>query len=200
MDTTISETLRRLDAQIQERDLDRSTVLNAQELANRTSLPLATVRALLRGRSVQEEPFNERVLARIKTFVTYHKAATGKTEAQLITEVMKALPASRPWARSLVRGEKVPNSEMLHGLATYFELPGSETYFTCNADEALNRELQRILLRYEAPQQDPIQALLDKYGVKAADMRAHGNVSKEQLAALLEGVVKSVIPPKGGKG
>jgi hypothetical protein len=200
VDSPVAATLRRLDAQIQERGLDRTVVLDAQTLADRTSLPVTTIRSLLQGQSVPEEEFTERVLSRIRTFMAFHRAGHHKTEAQLITEVMRALKISRPWARSLVRGEKVPNSKTLHELAVYFELAGQETYFTSGAEDAFNRELQHILLRYEAPQQDPIQALMDKYGVSATDMRAHGHAggitSKEQLAALLEGVFKSVIPPK----
>lgn len=205
MNTPVSETLRRLEAQIKAQDLDRHAVLDPHVLADRTSLPVDTVRALLRGEEVPEPEFNERVLGRMKAFVAYHLAATGKTEAQLIGEVQVALhPISRPWARSVIRGEKVPNSKTLHELAVYFELDGQETYFTSLAVDALNRALQRVLLRYEPPERDPIEALMDRYGVEAADMRLHGASggvsSKEQLAVLLEGVFRSVIPPKGDQG
>lgn len=204
MNTPVSETLRRLEAQIEAQDLDRHIVLNPQVLADRTSLPVDTVLALLQGEEVPEREFNERVLARMKAFVAYHLVKTQKTEAQLIGEVQVALhPISRPWARSVIRGEKVPNSKTLHELAVYFELDGQETYFTSLAVDALNRALQRILLQYEPPERDPIEALMDRYGVKAADMRLHapgGISSKEQLAVLLEGVFKSVIPPKGDQG
>ncbi|MFI8308531.1 hypothetical protein ACIF80_35065 [Streptomyces sp. NPDC085927] len=204
MNTPVSETLRRLEAQIEAQGLERHTILNPQILADKTSLPVDTVLALLRGEEVPEREFNERVLARMKAFVAYHLAETQKTEAQLIGEVQVALhPISRPWARSVIRGEKVPNSKTLHELAVYFELDGQETYFTSLAVDALNRALQRILLRYEPPERDPIEALMDRYGVKAADMRTHGAPggisSKEQLAVLLEGVFKSVIPPKRGQ-
>ncbi|OBQ52352.1 hypothetical protein A4U61_07845 [Streptomyces sp. H-KF8] len=165
MNTPVSETLRRLEAQIEAQGLERHTILNPQTLADKTSLPVDTVLALLRGEEVPEREFNERVLARMKAFVAYHLAETQRTEAQLIGEVQVALhPISRPWARSVIRGEKVPNSKTLHELAVYFELDGQETYFTSLAVDALNRALQRILLRYEPPERDPIEALMDRYG------------------------------------
>ncbi|QIP74627.1 hypothetical protein [Streptomyces sp. VN1] len=203
MDIPLSETLRRLDAQIDERGLDRTAVLNAKDLADKTSLPVKTVRALLQGKAVRPEPFDDRVLARIQNFVALHLAQTRKSETELIGEVMTALSLSRPWARSVIRGEKVPNAKKLHELAVHFKLDGQETYFTSDAETALNRELKRILLRYESPERDPIEALMEQYGVRATDMRVHGHMtgitSKEQLAALLEGVFKSVLPPKGGQ-
>jgi transcriptional regulator with XRE-family HTH domain len=203
VDIPLSETLRRLEAQIKERGLDRTAVLSAKELADKTSLPVKTVRALLQGKAMPAEPFNERVLARIKNVVALHLAETGKSETQLIGEVMTALGLSRPWARSVIRGEKVPNAKKLHELAIHFKLDGQETYFTSDADVVLNRELRKILLRFESPERDPIDALMEQWGVKATDMRAHGHAtgitSKEQLAALLEGVFKSVLPPKGGQ-
>ncbi|WP_031036177.1 hypothetical protein [Streptomyces sp. NRRL F-5650] len=203
MDIPLSATLRRLEMQIQERGLDRAVVLNAKELAGKTSLPVRTVRTLLQGKAVRAESFNDRVLARIKSFVAFHLAQTRKSETELIGEVMTALGLSRPWARSVIRGEKVPNASTLHELAVHFQLDGHETYFTSDAEAALNRELRKILLRFESPERDPIEALMEQYGVKATDMRMHGHAtgitSKEQLAALLEGVFKSVLPPKGGQ-
>ncbi|MFE9679326.1 hypothetical protein ACFYO5_35295 [Streptomyces sp. NPDC006259] len=202
MDTPVSETLRRLDAQIEAQNLDRQTVLNSHMLAGLTSLPEDTVTALLHGECVPELDFNDRVLSRIRAFVARHRADANKSETQLTREVQAALHLSRPWARSIIRGEKVPNSKTLHELAVYFELDGQETYFTSPAADALNRALQRILLRYEPPERDPLEALMERYGVLGSDMRVHGSASgiasKEQLAALLEGVFKSVIPPKHG--
>lgn len=197
----VLETLRRLETHIREQNLDRSVILDPHVLASRTSLPVSAVSALLQGSKLPDEPFESRVLARIRTFMHSYMTEAGKTEAQLIGEVQRSLTISRPWARMVCRGEKVPNPKTLHELAVYFELEGQETYFTCTAAEAVERALKGILHRYEAPQRDPLDALMEQYGVVGSDMRLHGSVgSKAEFAALLEGVFRSVLRPKKEEG
>jgi transcriptional regulator with XRE-family HTH domain len=195
----LDETLRRLERRITEGKLDRRKILNPGELAAKTSLPLATVQALLRGKGVPEEPFKVQVTGRIATFLTMYMNRDEKskrTETQLVAELHQNLGLSKEWVRQIVRGQKVPSSEALHELAVYFKLDGQETYFTSAPATALNRELTRILHRYEAPERDPIDALMERWGVKSTDMRLHGGggKNKEEIARLLEAVFKTVLP------
>ncbi|MDL5202281.1 hypothetical protein [Streptomyces sp. ALI-76-A] len=46
------------------------------------------------------------------------------------------------------------------------------------------------------PDPDPLRELLTRYGVRDMDLWRHGAMSPEQLERLLEGVIRSVLPPK----
>ncbi|MFI1370225.1 hypothetical protein [Streptomyces griseochromogenes] len=202
MEPNLPETFRRLNALIEEQKLDRSELLDPEVLATRTALPVATVRTLLRGGDALEDSVAERVCARIKVLSdAYLSARPGQTRAQLVNEIAEALGVSKPWARQVCEGRKLPNVTLLHQLVQFFEVDAStgEAFFTAAAPDALNRALRDILTKYENPERDPLQALLARYGVKAADMRLHdSSITPEQLESLLEGVFQS-LKPKGDR-
>jgi transcriptional regulator with XRE-family HTH domain len=187
----LHETLRRL------RDHAAEQELAPQELADQTALPVGTVRALLRGEAPPPDTVDERVCSRIKVLADAHLARTRKRFADLVPEVAGKLSISDVWARKLLRGEKTPNVTLLHGLVEFFKVDGGEAFFTASPADALNRALLKILEKYEEPQQDPVDALMAKFGVKAMDLRHHGTMTKDQLEMLLEGVIKSVVPREG---
>ncbi|MFH8934085.1 hypothetical protein [Streptomyces griseosporeus] len=191
MELSLHETLRRL------RDHAAEQELNPQELADQTAMPVGTVLALLRGEELPPDTVDERVCSRIKVLADAHSARTQKRFGDLVSEVAGKLSISDVWARKLLRGEKTPNVTLLHGLVDFFKVDGGEAFFTASPADALNRALRKILERYEEPQQDPIDALMAKFGVKAMDLRHHGTMTKDQLEMLLEGVIKSVVPPEG---
>ncbi|MGV9254581.1 hypothetical protein [Streptomyces sp. NPDC003697] len=112
--------------------------------------------------------------------------------------MVAALDISDVWARKLLNGQKMPNVPLLHGLAEFFKVEGGEAFFTATPAGSLNRVLQSRLEKYENPATDPVQALMQRYGVVAADMRHHGTLTPEQLETLLAGVIKSVMPTEGG--
>ncbi|WP_344014757.1 hypothetical protein [Streptomyces thermospinosisporus] len=156
------------------------------------------VRALLHGEEGPADTVEERVCERIRTLAEAHVVRTGRRPGDLVSEIAARLGISQVWARKLLKGEKLPNVPLLHGLADFFDVVGGEVFFTAPAADALNRTLLPLLEKYENPASDPVQALLRKYGVRATDLRSHGCLTPEQLETLLEGVIKSVLPPEGG--
>ncbi len=194
----LSETLRRLDRVVQEKE-DRSKLLDAAELARRTALPVSTVRSLLQGGTPPDDSVNDRVRMRIAALAEAEMAATGKRMSDLASDISERLGVSGYWARQVCDGKKVPSVELLHGLVEYFGVEEGETFFTASAADALNRVLLPVLHGLEEPENDPVLALMDRYGVRSADLRAHGSLTREQLERLLEGVLRSVVPPDGGR-
>ncbi|SBT89077.1 hypothetical protein GA0115233_1006127 [Streptomyces sp. DI166] len=195
--TPLHETLQRLDEIIREQGLNRSEILDPRELGARTALPESTVRRLLKGGTPPVETVNERVCARIKALSDAYLARNGGRMSDLAAAVSAHLEISEVWARAVCDGRKIPNVTHLHRLVQFFHVDGGESFFTAPADEALNRVLLPTLRQLEQPQQDPVAALLDRYGVKGADLRAHGSVSRVQLERILEGVLRSVAPEEG---
>ncbi|WP_186777515.1 hypothetical protein [Streptomyces salinarius] len=194
----LSETLRRLDRVVQEKEV-RTKLLDAAELARRTALPVSTVRSLLQGGTAPDESVNDRVRTRIAALAEAEMAATGKRMSDLASDVSERLGVSGYWARQVCDGTKVPSVELLHGLVEYFGVEEGEAFFTASAADALNRVLLPVLHGLEDPENDPVLALMDRYGVRSADLRAHGSLTREQLERLLEGVLRSVVPPDGGR-
>ncbi|MEU9354960.1 hypothetical protein AB0D65_29195 [Streptomyces griseoloalbus] len=191
MEQPLAETLRRLRAHGGERDL------NCRDLAGETALPEDVVEALLKGEEPPAASVEERVCARIRTLRDAHLERTGKRASDLVAEVVAALDISDVWARKLLNGQKLPNVPLLHSLAKFFKVEGGEAFFTDPPADALNRVLQSRLQKYEAPATDPVQALMQRYGVVAADLRHHSALTPEQLETLLAGVIKSVMPIEG---
>ncbi|MFE1587514.1 hypothetical protein ACFW6Q_17725 [Streptomyces sp. NPDC058737] len=194
----LSETLRRLDRVVQEEEV-RSKLLDAAELARRTALPVSTVRSLLRGGVPPDDSVNDRVRTRIAALAEAEMAATGRRMSDLASDISERLGVSGYWARQVCGGKKVPSVELLHGLVEYFGVEGGEAFFTASAADALNRVLLPVVHGLEDPANDPVLALMDRYGVRSADLRAHGSLTREQLERLLEGVLRSVVPSDGGR-
>ncbi|MFE2434667.1 hypothetical protein [Streptomyces sp. NPDC059409] len=178
---------------------DRSKLLDAAELARRTALPVSTVRSLLQGGTPPDDSVNDRVRTRIAALAEAEMAATGKRMSDLASDISERLGVSGYWARQVCDGKKVPSVELLHGLVEYFGVEEGEAFFTAPAADALNRVLLPVLHGLEDPENDPVLALMDRYGVRSADLRAHGSLTREQLERLLEGVLRSVVPPDGGR-
>ncbi|AZM74408.1 hypothetical protein D1J63_05185 [Streptomyces sp. KPB2] len=194
----LNETLRRLDRVVQEKEV-RTKLLDAVELARRTALPVSTVRSLLQGGTPPDDSVNDRVRTRIAALAEAEMAATGKRMSDLASDISERLGVSGYWARQVCDGKKVPSVELLHGLVEYFGVEEGEAFFTAPAADALNRVLLPVLHGLEEPENDPVLALMDRYGVRSADLRAHGSLTREQLERLLEGVLRSVVPPDGGR-
>ncbi|MEU9598575.1 hypothetical protein AB0E06_17410 [Streptomyces sp. NPDC048109] len=194
----LSETLRRLDRVVQEEGV-RTKLLDAAELACRTALPVSTVRSLLQGGTPPDDSVNDRVRTRIAALAEAEMAATGKRMSDLASDISERLGVSGYWARQVCDGKKVPSVELLHGLVEYFGVEEGEAFFTAPAADALNRVLLPVLHGLEEPENDPVLALMDRYGVRSADLRARGSLTREQLERLLEGVLRSVVPPDGGR-
>ncbi|MEV5449726.1 hypothetical protein [Streptomyces sp. NPDC052535] len=194
----LNETLRRLDRVVQEKEV-RTKLLDAVELARRTALPVSTVRSLLQGGTPPDDSVNDRVRTRIAALAEAEMAATGKRMSDLASDISERLGVSGYWARQVCDGKKVPSVELLHGLVEYFGVEEGEAFFTASAADALNRVLLPVLHGLEDPENDPVLALMDRYGVRSADLRAHGSLTREQLERLLEGVLRSVVPPDGGR-
>lgn len=192
MENSLPETLRRLREHAGDRDL------NSQELAAKTAVPEVIVQALLRGEDPPVGKVEERVCSRIARLADDFVVRTGKRTSDLISEVAAELGISENWARLLLKGDKMPNVKLLHGLAAFFSVEGGEAFFTATPAEALNRVLLPVLDKYEDPSSDPVQALLRLHGVKATDLRHGGTVTPEALEVLLESVIKSVLPPVEG--
>jgi transcriptional regulator with XRE-family HTH domain len=190
----LPETLRRL------RDHAGEHELNPQELADQTALPERTVRALLRGEELLLDRVEERVCTRVKTLADAHSVRTEKRFSDLVTEVAGKLKISEVWARKLLRGEKMPNVALLHGLAEHFEVEGGEAFFTAPPAEALNRVLLAKLAKYENPSPDPVTALMEKHGIVGTDLRLHGShLTNQQLEDLLAGVLRTFVSPPTGE-
>ena len=194
--THLPETLRRLGTLAEEQGLTRSDLLDPRELAARTALPESTVRILLSGGATPADKVNDRVRARLRTLADAHLARTGGRMSDLAADVREHLGVSEYWARQVCAGKKVPSVEFLHGLVEFFGVEGGEAFFTAPAADALERVLLPALrtLERRSEQPDPVRALMDRYGVEAADLRRHGAMTPEQLDRLLEGVIRSAVP------
>ncbi|PZH20066.1 hypothetical protein C1I97_01950 [Streptomyces sp. NTH33] len=184
---------------IREQGLDSAELVDPGSLAEQTALPEQTVRDLLDGAGPPDDSVNDRVRDRIRTLAQADLANTGRRMSDLAAGISERLGVSAVWARLVCDGKKVPSVELLHGLVGFFGVEGGEAFFTARADEALDRALLRILRRLETPGSDPVQALMDRYGVKTADLRMHGSFTREQVERILEGVFRSVLPPEGDK-
>ncbi|MBT2421918.1 hypothetical protein J7F01_14935 [Streptomyces sp. ISL-22] len=193
----LSETLRRLDAVIREHGLNRSDFFDPERLAAKTALSEDSIRLLLDGRTPPDDTVNARVCARVKAVADAYMARTGMRRSELATELSLRASISEVWARQICDGKKTPNVELLHHLVGFFGVDGGETFFTASADQALNRVLLPLLEQWENPERDPVQALLDRYGVKSTDLRLHGTMTRDGLERLLEGVLRSVLPQEG---
>jgi hypothetical protein len=195
--SSLPVTLRRLDELIAEQALDRQQLLDPRDLAERTALPEATVRLLLDGGAAPGDDVKERVCARIKTVAVAYMKRTRTSKSELVLQLMRHLSVSEWWARLIIDGKKAPNIEVLHGLVRFFGVGEKEAFFTDDAAEAVNRVLLPVVEKLENADGDPVQALLKKYGVAAADFRHNGAVTPAQLEALLAGVIRSVMPQAG---
>lgn len=51
----------------------------------------------------------------------------------------------------------------------------------------------------EKPEQDPVEALVKRHGVRATYLRWHGSITPGAPERLLEGVIQSVLPRKEGR-
>lgn len=195
---SLQETLRRLGEVVEERGLDRSEVLDPRRLAARTALSEQVVRALLRGDTPAPDEVEERVCQRVRTLAAA-RVSQGMGKTRLVNEVAERLGISTVWARLLLDGRKVPTVPFLHKLAQYFEVDG-EAFFTTESSTALNRALLPELEKHETPRRDPIEVLLEKHGVVAADFRRHGALPMAQLETMIDGLIRSVLPKEGGSG
>ncbi|MET7289957.1 hypothetical protein [Streptomyces sp. NPDC005573] len=197
LDPPLPETLERLAALIRERGLDRADVLDPGGLAARTALPEGTVRTLLAGGAPPADTVNDRARTRINVVAAAYLATTGGRMSDLAAELHTRLGVSEVWARQVCDGKKVPNLELLHGLVKFFGVDGGESFFTAPAEDALNQALLPALRTLET---DPLQALMDRCGVRGTDLRAHGAPSRRQLERLVEGVLRSVLPDGPDEG
>lgn len=198
---SLPETLERLEALMQERDLEQSHLLNPRELAAKTALPEHTVRALLRGSTLPADTVNERVRARLKALSEAHLARHGQRMSDLAGSISRKLGVSGVWARQVCSGDKMPSVELLHGLVDFFQVEGGEAFFTAPAPESLSRVLQPVLA---AQQQevggrphatvDPLTAVSEQFDdVRGIALRQAQNLPEERwnvlhatLKALLE--------------
>ncbi|MFF9819283.1 hypothetical protein [Streptomyces sp. NPDC014006] len=197
----MSQTLQRLHRLIQEQGLDHSALLDPEKLAEQTALPEASVRALLHGGgTLPADSVNDRVRSRIRTLAYAHLGRTGSRMSDLASRISERLGVSEVWARLVCDGKKMPSVELLHGLVRFFNVEGGEAFFTAPADEALNRALLPIVDKLQSRESgDPVLALMGRYGVRATDLRMHGSLTRDQLERLLEGVLRSVVPPGEGR-
>lgn len=129
--TQLPESLRRLNALIEEQGLNRSELLDPKEMADRTALPESTVRTLLSGGTVPADTVNDRVCARINTLANAHLDRTGRRMSDLAADIRERLGVSDYWARQVCDGKKVPSVEFLHGLVEYFAVEGERRSSPC---------------------------------------------------------------------
>ncbi|MFJ3658265.1 hypothetical protein ACIPPR_33780 [Streptomyces nigra] len=199
MEPELPETLQRLSAYIDEQSLEP---LDARQLSDRTALPEETVRALLNGESPEPDTVEVRVCTRLVRLANAHMVRNGGKLVDLISAVVRhfaqqGIDISEMWARQLLTGKKVPNIVYLHGLGQFFQVEGGEQFFTAPAHAALNRVLLTDLRRLEGVEaQDPMEALMKRYGVVGTDLRMHGHepLNAEQLDRILAGVFRSLFP------
>ncbi|MEV0981860.1 hypothetical protein [Streptomyces sp. NPDC049915] len=176
-------------------------LIDPEKLAEQTALPEATVLALLHGGATPPaDSVNDRVRSRIRTLAQAYIKGSGGRMSELASRISESLGVSEVWARLVCDGKKMPSVELLHGLVQFFNVEGGEAFFTEPADQALNRALLPIVDKLQCAEGgDPLLALMDRYGVRATDLRMHGSFTREQLERLLEGILRSVVPPREGR-
>ncbi|GHE14759.1 hypothetical protein [Streptomyces alanosinicus] len=191
MGSPLQGTLERVNRCIEEQNLSRADLLDPGSLAVRSALPESTVVALLRGEDVAAGTIEERVTTRIKTLAFARHRGDKARLADLADEMVNTLGLSAPWARSVLKGDKMPDVRLLHDLADFFDVDGGEEFFTGTPEESLDRVLVPILERWEKPHsQDPTLELMKRYGIVGTDLRRHGTMTPEQLDRLIRGALK----------
>ncbi|MER5372696.1 hypothetical protein [Streptomyces sp. NPDC002553] len=198
MRTTFPQTLKRLEALIEEKKLDRSRELDPRKLAAQTALPEETVRHLLAGGDPPEDETDDRVCPRIKALadarIRNPRDKGPRDMVELAEDVAGYVKCTPKWARQVIEGKKKPNVDVLYKLSNYFGL--HERFFTATADEALNAVLEARVHELD-PDVDPYEAVLRDLGVVATDVRSHATMSPEEFRGFLAGVIR-LLPQRDG--
>jgi transcriptional regulator with XRE-family HTH domain len=190
--TPLPETLARLDAQIDEKSLDRAAVLDTRDLSGRTALPEGEVLALLAGEAAREDKVDDRIRGRVRALYEAHLAESGRRPADVCREVAAHLGISDKWARSLLNGDKMPNVPDLTRLAEFFRIDQGTKFFTDPAAVALNTALQRTLRELEGTSEDgPLLKFTTRHGVVTLALRGKRLTPRKQeaLAFMLESLL-----------
>jgi hypothetical protein len=190
----LPETLARLDAQIEEKSLDRGEVLDPRALSGRTALSEGEIQALLDGGAPRDDKVDDRIRSRVRALYEAYLAESGKRPADVCREVAAHLGISDKWARSLLNGDKMPNVPDLTRLAEFFRIDQGTKFFTDPAAVALNEALQRTLQDLEGSAEDgPLLKFTIKHGVVTLALRGKRLTPRKQeaLALMLEGLLSS---------
>lgn len=189
----LHDLLGRLDRLLEARDKTREDVLNVDRLAAATGLTRQEVGTLLRGRRLRARQTAEYVPQRVRLLCERHEQKTGKTLARMVGDLTAGGAMGDVWARKLLQGERVPSVPHLGVLADYFGVPVA--YFMDSAPVALARELRPIVDELE---EDPLDALMDRFGIQAVHARTDGRLTPSQRATIA-GLIEVVLRQEEGK-
>ncbi|MDI3102000.1 hypothetical protein QJ054_33740 [Streptomyces sp. AN-3] len=133
-------------------------MLDVTALSRATGLAEEEVRTLLDGGElpVPDEELEAMVRQRVQFLYETNTGADG--QPQDLRELAAELGQTTTWVKKLVAGEAKPNLVVGHALCRHYRVAAS--FLTDRPEEALNRELQPVLLDLEI-EADPEQALRD---------------------------------------
>lgn len=189
----LAETLARLDVRIAQTGADRSRLLDAGALADRTALGEDEVRALLDGDTPVADRVDDRVRRRVRAVHEAYVARSGKRAGEVGREVAERLSISPEWARQLLLGRKMPNVPDLTELAEFFGIEDGVRFFTDPAATVLHRELGRVLAGLDGGADDdgPLVEFATRHGIVTLALRGQRLTPRKQeaLAVMLEGLL-----------
>jgi hypothetical protein len=189
--SALTETLRCIDALLQEAGKSRDDVLDADDLAKKTGIPVTVVAALLAGRSVAEEEFGARVRYRILHLMETRRREDGSRHTY--SEIGESFGSSGAAISAIVnsKGKNGPLAHTQAGIEKFF-FGHANGFLSAEAVPALNAALQPVLEQLE-DNTDPLAETLSKYDdVRGFALRARRlpearwRVLNATLEALLE--------------
>ncbi|MFG3132910.1 hypothetical protein ACGFZU_35080 [Streptomyces tendae] len=152
-ESPLAQTLARIDELCTVTGKVRDELLNVESLARATGLSPTEVQLLLLGGTPPELDPDVRVRMRVR--LLYERDDETSRE---IRDIAAGIGQTTTWTKKLVEGDAKPNLVVGHRLAKYYGV--APTFLTDPPAEALNRELQPILVDLEI-EADPGKTLAD---------------------------------------
>lgn len=150
----LTETLSRIRHLCRSLGRQMDAVLDVAHLSTATGLTEDEVRTLLDGGELPAEDPETMVRQRVRFLYERHTGDDGQPRD--VRDIAAAIGQTPVWVRKLVAGEAKPNLVRGHALCRYYGVAAS--FLTDSPTDALNRELQPVLLDLEI-EADPEQVL-----------------------------------------
>ncbi|MEH0424708.1 XRE family transcriptional regulator [Streptomyces sp. B21-083] len=188
----LTETLRRIDTCLQQVGKSRDDVLNTDELARETGIPLASVAALLAHQEVPEEEFSDRIRNRILHLRETRRRPDGS--AFSYSEIGESFGSSGAAISAIVhsKGKNGPLAVTQAGIEKFF-FGQANGFLSAEAVPALNAALQPVLERLEH-ETDPLAEVVSGYrDVRGVALRQARDLPEGQwkvLRATLEALLE----------
>ncbi|WP_448320935.1 hypothetical protein [Streptomyces sp. CO7] len=147
------------------------------DLLKSTGVPEPHLRALLEGHTLPPDDPDDRVRRRVRYL--YESRPDGTDKAADVRKLAAALHSTTTWVKRILAGDAKPSLTAGHDLCRYYDVPSD--YLTAAPDEAVHRELQRLVFELEV-KVNPNKTLAD-LGVRHVAGRG-GNWDSDAIVAV----------------